>query len=33
VRVGLLVVNAAVFIYLLRIVVARRKPVEATLSE
>jgi uncharacterized membrane protein (DUF2068 family) len=33
VRVGLLVVNVFVFIYLLRIVVARRKPVEAALSE
>ena len=33
VRVGLLVVNAAVFIYLLRIVVARRKPVEGALQE
>ena len=33
VRVGLLVVNVFVFIYLLRIVVARRKPVEAVLSE
>ena len=33
VRVGLLVVNAFVFIYLLRIVVARRKPVETPLSD
>ena len=33
VRVGLLVVNAAVFIYLLRIVVARRKPAEATAGD
>ena len=33
VRVGLLVVNAFVFIYLLRIVVARRKPLEADPSE
>lgn len=33
VRAGLLVVNVAVFIYLLRIVVARRKPVEPALSE
>lgn len=33
VRVGLLVVNLFVFIYLLRIVVSRRKPMETVLSE
>jgi uncharacterized membrane protein (DUF2068 family) len=33
VRVGLLVVNAFVFIYLLRLVVSRRKPIESKLGE
>ena len=33
IRVGLLAVNVAVFVYLLRIVVERRKPVETAVSD